>query len=107
MSESRDDNPTEATNLVRIIELEKRMVLSNAMAQDALRLAANDLRARLDAMNEFRHQLDRQAATFVTTREMELRFHQVTEDKRASIALWISLLAIAVSVMLGLIRLIR
>jgi hypothetical protein len=61
------------------------------LLQDKAReLAAEGVADRLEKMNEFREQLDRQAATFVVKTELEARFDRAIEAVRlaeASVAL--------------------
>ncbi len=71
---------TEEVNSVRITELEKRMHLHSEAAQAAVTLAANDLRARLDAMNEFRAALRDQSSTFVPRNELENKFENIYKE---------------------------
>ena len=54
---------------LRIEELEKRLNLNAVAQQQAIELAANDLRVRLAAMNEFREALKDQASTFMPRAE--------------------------------------
>ncbi len=99
-----DDKCISDNNLIRIVELEKRFVLMQETGSNALKLAANDLKTRLDAMNEFQHQLDRQAATFITRNELDLIMQRINENKKADISIWLSLIAILVSFVFGVIK---
>ena len=58
--------------------------------------AKND--ARLEGMNEFRAAMKDQAASFITRAEMNLKFQAEDKSRRDNIALGISLIAIALSI---------
>ena len=75
-----NDNNHESINSVKIAELDKRLIIQKEAADHAITLAANDLRARLDAMNEFRAALKDQSASFVSRTELERRFINLEED---------------------------
>lgn len=72
----------ESVNAVRITELEKRLTLQSDAAKLAVTLAANDLRTRLEAMNEFRNALKDQAAQFVTRTEVDLHNQRFEDELR-------------------------
>lgn len=74
------DNNHELINDVKIRELEKRVDMRSAAAQQAVNLAANDLRARLDAMNEFRAALKDQSFTFVPRNEMDAKLESFSKE---------------------------
>lgn len=72
--------------------------------EKARQIAFNALEKRLDGMNEFRHQLDRQAGTFVTKTELDLNLKTIKDDKRANIALWLSIMATVIGAVSLLIK---
>jgi len=83
---------------VRFSDIEKTIDLMHDASDIAIKLAANDLRTRLDSMNEFRSALKDQAGTFVSRNEMELKFESLEKGRKDNISLFISGLAILVSI---------
>lgn len=70
----------ENINSVKIQELDKRLQLQVEASRVAVALAANDLKSRLDAMNEFRAALKDQATNFVPRAELEHNFENLAKD---------------------------
>lgn len=95
---------SEEINAVKISELEKRMGLLFETSQTAIKLASNDLKTRLDNMNEFRQTLKDQSSTFITKNEYtyvlkdirELRESRAELHGRATVqsVIWSYVLAI-------------
>jgi len=65
----------------------------------SLTLARQSLEKRLEGMNEFRAQLQKQEGTFVTRKELDIILNTINKDRRADISILISLLAIIVAVL--------
>jgi len=99
--------PSSTDNMVRIIELEKRMELNRESSRLAIELVANDLKSRLASMNEFREAMKDQASNYVTRREMDLRFDHVDKAMQDKAAFWISIVSLLVAVTVGVLRVIR
>jgi hypothetical protein len=66
---------------VRLCELEKRFSIHMEAMKEARELAKQGIEARLEKMNEFRTQLDRQAATFALSKDVEARFRPLEKWK--------------------------
>lgn len=49
------------------------------MQKDSISMAKEELERRLESMNEFREQLSRQAQTFISRHEMDLRLEKLEE----------------------------
>ena len=67
--------------------MEKRLageIVFNAKATD---LAKVDMERRLEGMNEFRSQLERQAGTFLTRDRFDVE-HKILADKMSDITQW-------------------
>ncbi len=64
--------------------------------------AKNEIDRRLESMNEFRQQLNRQSGTFITKETFDAKFTTIEKDKRYTLAVVISLLSLALTA-LGLI----
>ena len=62
----------------KIARLEERLQAS----QDSLKLAREQMDKRLEGMNEFRLQLNNQAATFITRKEHEFLIKDIQELKQ-------------------------
>ncbi len=75
----KNDYGEENIHSVRIEETGKRLELQSFTAKQAMDLAANELRARLDSMNEFRASLKDQSATFIPRTEFEAKLPVVAE----------------------------
>lgn len=73
--------------------------------EKATTLAQENLRVRLESMNEFRAQMKDQAGTFVSRAEFDAKLEHINDDKRANISLWISLLAVIVGIISIVVRL--
>lgn len=83
---------------IRFDEINKTIDLMHDASDVAIKLAANDLKTRLDSMNEFRSALKDQAGTFISRNEMDLKFETIEKNRKDNIALIISLVAVIVSV---------
>jgi hypothetical protein len=67
---------------IRIDEMDKRLTLHLNAMREARDKAEAGVNARLERMNEFRQQLDRQATTFATVAEMNSRLDRMLESIR-------------------------
>jgi hypothetical protein len=67
---------------IRIDEMDKRLSLHLNAMREARDKAEAGVNARLERMNEFRAQLDKQAATFATIGEMNSRLDRMAEAVR-------------------------
>jgi hypothetical protein len=67
---------------IRLEELEKRLNLQITNQETARTLAAIGIHERLEKMNEFRAQLDRQAGGFVTKEMLESKVDQIAQGLR-------------------------
>ena len=65
-----DDFPYRREFEVRLLSLENEMDLRFEHTDRALLLSKSELERRLEGMNEFRQQLDRQAGTFIARPEL-------------------------------------
>jgi len=72
------DHITNEALAVAIAGLRKEMELRAKSADDAIAVATKTMDARLEGMNEFREQLNRQTHTFITRNEAELKHEQLT-----------------------------
>ena len=78
----------------------KEYVESRLNAIDkATDLARTQMESRLETMNEFRDQLNRQASTFVTTNEFDVKLTAMEKSRRDNISLVISLIALSVGIL--------
>ncbi len=66
---------------VRLRELEKRFNIYVETTREARELAKETIDARLERMNEFRTQLDRQAASFAIWKDVETRIRPLEKWK--------------------------
>ena len=62
-------------------------------------LANENLKIRLESMNEFRNQMKDQAGTFVSRTELNLKIDSVEKNKKDTFALIVSSLAVLLSIL--------
>ena len=80
----------------RIAALESKLELHIGYNDRAIKLATDELRRRLEGMNEFREALKDQAATFMSREAVELQIKPLEELVRSdhdTIAKWLGALA--------------
>ena len=63
----------------------------------AIDLARDGMEKRLEGMNEFREQLNRQAASFVTRQELDAKLESIEKGRRDNIAIGLSLIGIIIA----------
>jgi hypothetical protein len=71
------DHITNEALAVAIAALRKEIELRARSSDDAIAVATKTMDARLEGMNEFREQLNRQTHTFITRTESELKHDQL------------------------------
>ncbi len=59
--------------------LEEKMIITNAKNDEALKSAKGEMERRLEGMNEFREQLDRQATTFISRSEYDVKHENIVQ----------------------------
>lgn len=67
--------------------------------EKATNLAKEQMNYRLEGMNEFREQLNRQAATFVTNKELNAKLDGLEKSRRDNLSLLISLVALGIGIL--------
>ena len=68
--------------------------------EKATTLANENLKVRLESLNEWRAQNREERATFITRNEFETKLEHLLDDRRANISIWISLAALLSSVLM-------
>lgn len=73
-----------------------------SLLEKATNLANDNLKVRLESMNEFRSQMKDQTGTFVTKSELNAKLDSLEKSRRDNIALWISIVSLIISIALQL-----
>ena len=88
-----------------ITHLEQKMNITHIKNDEALRSAKDEMNRRLESMNEFRNQLEKQANTFISRDEYEPK-HELVNQKVDSISKMVYIgvgILIVVQIAIGLV----
>lgn len=89
-------------NEKHIISLREYFDAKFEALEKSIELSRASMEKRLEGMNEFREQLNKQAGTFITKTELDLTLQNIIKDKRSDIALLISIIAIVSAILMSL-----
>ena len=108
MRERRKDYPQIIDYMKRngsdLVSLKEFFTERFNMQERALTLAREEMERRLEGMNAFRDQINKVEGTLVSRKELDLILDRINKDNRAGIALWISILAVLISVLINFIK---
>jgi len=89
----------------RFKELDSKLQIRFDLQQQAVNKAEEKMNERLTGMNEFRESLKDQASKFITREEVELKLAAENKGRKDNISIFISIIAILLSVIVVIIQL--
>jgi len=75
------------------------------MSKEALNKAEQKMNDRLAGMNEFREALKDQSSLFITRTEFELKIEAERKGRKDNIAMFISVIAVVISIIIVIVQL--